>query len=86
MKNSPRAGSQDDRAGTAWMRRWWTGEKPSVRLFEVAFVLVLAGAMAWMEWFASDSQAATWSTVLASVAVAGGVASAKRRSRMSRSR
>jgi hypothetical protein len=85
MKNSPRAGSQDDRAGTAWMRRW-SEEKLSVRLFEVAFVLVLAGAMAWMEWFASDSQAATWSTVLASVAVAGGVASANRRSRMSRSR
>ena len=86
MKNPQRTGSQDDRAGTAWMRRWWTGEKLSVRLSEVAFVLVLAGAMAWMEWFASASQAATWSTVLASIAVAGGVASANRRSRMSRSR
>ena len=52
MKNSQRAGSQDDRAGTARMRRWWTGEKLSVRLFKVAFVLVLTGAMAWMEWFA----------------------------------
>ena len=68
------------------MRRWWTGEKLSVCLFEVAFVLVLAGALAWMEWFASAIQAATWSAVLASIAVAGGVASAKRRSRMSRSR
>jgi len=86
MKNSQRAGSQDDRAGNGWVRRWWTGEKLSVRLSEVAFVLVLAGAMAWMEWFASASQAATWSTVLASIAVAGGVASANRRSRMSRSR
>jgi len=86
MKNSQRAGSQDDRAGNGWVRRWWTGEKLSVRLSEVAFVLVLAGAMAWMEWFASASQAATWSTVLASIAVGGGVASANRRSRMSRSR
>ena len=86
MKNSQLAGSQDDRAGTGWVRRWWTGDKLSVRLFEVAFVLVLAGAMAWMEWFASDSQAATWSTVLAITAVGGGVASGKRRSRLSRSR
>ena len=52
MKNSQLAGSQDDRAGTARMRRWWTGDKLSVRLFKVAFVLVLAGAMAWVEWFA----------------------------------
>jgi hypothetical protein len=85
MKNSQRAGSQDDRAGNGWVRRW-SGEKLSVRLSEVAFVLVLTGAMAWMEWFASASQAATWSTVLASIAVGGGVASANRRSRMSRSR
>jgi hypothetical protein len=73
MKNLQLAGSQDDRAGTGWVRRWWTGDKLSVRLFEVAFVLVLAGAMAWMEWFASDSQAATWSTVLAITAVGGGL-------------
>jgi hypothetical protein len=86
MKNSQRAGSQDDRAGTGWVRRWWTGEKLSVRLFEVAFVLVLTGALAWMEWFASASQAATWSAVLITIAVVGGAASAKRRSRMSRSR
>jgi hypothetical protein len=85
MKNSQRAGSQDDRAGNGWVRRW-SGEKLSVRLSEVAFVLVLTGAMAWMEWFASASQAATWSTVLVSIAVGGGVASANRRSRMSRSR
>ena len=87
MKNSQRAGSQDDRAGTGRVRRWWTGDKLSVRLFEVAFVLVLTGALAWMEWFASPVQAATWSAVAAvRIAVAGGVASAKRRSRMSRSR
>ena len=86
MKNSQRAGSQDDRAGTAWMRRWWTGEKLSVRLSEVAFVLVLTGALAWMERFGSASQAATWSTMLVIAAVVGGAASAKRRSRMSRSR
>ena len=86
MKNSQLAGSQDDRAGTGWVRRWWTGDKLSVRLSEVAFVLVLTGALAWMEWFASPVQAATWSAVVASIAVAGGVASAKRRSRMSRSR
>ncbi len=86
MKNSQRAGSQDDRAGTGWVRRWWTGDKLSVRLFEVAFVLVLTGALAWMQWFASAIQAATWSTMLVTIAVAGGVASAKRRSRMSRSR
>ena len=86
MKNSQRAGSQDDRAGTGWIRRWWTGDKLSVRLSEVAFVLVLTGALAWMGWFASPVQAATWSAVVASIAVAGGVASAKRRSRMSRSR
>ena len=86
MKNSQRAGSQDDRAGTGWIRRWWTGDKLSVRLSEVAFVLVLTGALAWMEWFASAIQAATWSTVLVTIAVAGGAASAKRRSRMSRSR
>ena len=86
MKNSQCAGSQDDRAGTGWVRRWWTGDKLSVRLFEVAFVLVLTGALAWMEWFASASQAATWSAVLIGIAVVGGGASAKRRSRMSRSR
>ena len=86
MKNSQLAGSQDDRAGTAWMRRWWTGEKLSVRLFEVAFVLVLTGASAWNGWFASDSQNATWTPVLLTVAVVGAVASGKRRSRMSRSR
>jgi len=86
MKNSQRAGSQDDRAGTGWVRRWWTGDKLSVRLFAVAFVLVLTGALAWMEWFASASQAATWSTVLMITAAVGGAASAKRRSRMSRSR
>jgi hypothetical protein len=86
MKNLQRAGSQDDRAGTARMRRWWTGDKLSVRLFEVAFVLVLTGALAWMEWFASASQAAMWSTVLIITATVGGAASAKRRSRMSRSR
>jgi hypothetical protein len=85
MKNLQRAGSQDDRAGTGRVRRWWTGDKLSVRLFEVAFVLVLTGAMAWMEWFASPVQAATWSTVLV-IAAVGGAASAKRRSRMSRSR
>jgi hypothetical protein len=85
MKNPQRAGSQDDRAGTARMRRW-SEEKLSVRLFLVAFVLVLTGAMAWVEWFGSPDQAATWTTVLASIAVGGGVASANRRSRMSRSR
>ena len=52
MKNSQLAGSQDDRAGTGWVRRWWTGDKLSVRLLQVAFVLVLTGAMAWVEWFA----------------------------------
>ena len=46
MKNSQLAGSQDDRAGTARMRRW-SGEKLSVRLLLVAFVLVLAGALVW---------------------------------------
>ena len=86
MKNSQLAGSQDDRAGTGWVRRWWTGDKLSVRLSEVAFVLVLAGAMAWMEWFASDSQAATWSTVLAITAGTIGAVIARRRSWMSRSR
>jgi hypothetical protein len=86
MKNSQLAGSQDDRAGTGWVRRWWTGDKLSVRLFEVAFVLVLTGALAWMEWFASASQAATWSAVLIITVGVGGAASAKRRSRMSRSR
>ena len=86
MKNSQRAGSQDDRAGTGWVRRWWTGDKLSVRLFEVAFVLVLTGALVWAGWFASASQNATWSTVLIITAAVGGAASAKRRSRMSRSR
>ena len=86
MKNPQRTGSQDDRAGTAWMRRWWTGEKLSVRLFEVAFVLVLTGALVWAGWFASASQNATWSPVLITIAVVGAVASGKRRSRMSRSR
>ena len=85
MKNSQRAGSQDDRAGTARVRRW-SEEKLSVRLFLVAFVLVLTGAMAWVEWFGSPVQAATWTPVLVSNAVVGGAASAKRRSRMSRSR
>jgi len=74
MKNSPRAGSQHDRAGTAGMRRWWTGEKLSVRLFLVAYVLVLTGALVWAGWFASDSQNATWTPVLVSIAVVGAVA------------
>ena len=85
MNNSQRAGCQDDRAGTARMRRW-SEEKPSVRLFLVAFVLVLAGALVWAGWFASASQNATWTPVLVSIAVVGAVASGRRRSRMSRSR
>jgi hypothetical protein len=68
------------------MRRWWTGEKLSVRLFEVAFVLVLAGALAWAGWFASADQAAMWTPVLVSIAVVGAVAPRTRRSWMSRSR
>jgi hypothetical protein len=86
MKNSQRAGSQDDRAGTGWVRRWWTGEKLSVRLSEVAFVLVLTGALVWAGWFASAIQAATWTPVLVSIAVVGAVAPRRRRSWMSRSR
>ncbi len=88
MKNSQRAGSQDDRAGTARMRRW-SEEKPSVRLFLVAFVLVLTGALVWDGWFASASQNATWSTVLiitAGTAGSIGAVIARRRSWMSRSR
>jgi len=71
------------------MRRWWTGEKLSVRLFEVAFVLVLTGALVWAGWFASAIQAATWTPVLSITAgTAGSIGAviAKRRSRMSRSR
>ena len=67
------------------MRRW-TGEKLSVRLLLVAYVLVLTGALVWAGWFASDSQNATWSQVLVSIAVVGAVASGRRRSWMSRSR
>ena len=85
MKNSQRAGSQDDRAGTARMRRW-SEEKLSVRLFLVAFVLVLTGALVWAGWFASASQNATWTPVLVSIAVVGAVAPGTRRSWMSRSR
>ena len=88
MKNSQRAGSQDDRAGTARMRRW-SEEKLSVRLFEVAFVLVLTGALVWDGWFASASQNATWSTVLIITAgTAGpiGAVIARRRPWMPRSR
>jgi hypothetical protein len=85
MKNPQRTGSQDDRAGTAWMRRW-SGEKLSVRLFLVAFVLVLTGALAWDGWFASASQNATWTPVLLTIAVVGAVAPVARRPWMSRSR
>jgi hypothetical protein len=85
MKNPQLAGSQDDRAGTARMRRW-SEEKPSVRLLLVAFVLVLTGALVWDGWFASASQNATWTPVLVSIAVVGAVASGRRRSWMSRSR
>ena len=85
MKNSQLAGSQDDRAGTARMRRW-SEEKLSVRLLLVAFVLVLTGALVWDGWFASASQNATWTPVLVSLVVVGAAASGKRRSRMSRSR
>ena len=85
MKNSQRAGSQDDRAGTARMRRW-SEEKLSVRLLLVAFVLVLTGALVWAGWFASASQAAAWSTVAVTITIAAAVASVNRRSRMSRSR
>jgi hypothetical protein len=68
------------------MRRWWTGEKLSVRLFEVGFVLVLAGALVWAGWFASASQNATWTPVLVSLAVVAAVAPRMPRSWMSRSR
>ena len=84
MKNSQRAGSGDDRAGTGRVRRWWTGDKLSVRLSEVAFFLALTGALVWDGWFASASQNATWSAVLI-ITIAAGTA-ARRRSRMSRSR
>jgi TRAP-type C4-dicarboxylate transport system permease small subunit len=70
------------------MRRW-SEEKLSVRLFLVAFVLVLTGALVWDGWFASASQNATWSTVLAITAgTAGsiGAVRSRRRSWMSRSR
>jgi hypothetical protein len=67
------------------MRRW-SEEKPSVRLFLVAFVLVLTGALVWAGWFASASQNATWTPVLVSIAVVGAVASGRRRPWMSRSR
>jgi len=67
------------------MRRW-SGEKPSVRLLLVAFVLVLTGALVWAGWFASASQNATWSPVLVSIAVVAAVVSGRRRSWMSRSR
>ena len=85
MKNSQLAGSQDDRAGTARMRRWRT-EKPSVRLLLVAFVLVLTGALVWDGWFASASQNATWSAVLIITAGTIGAVVRRRRSWMSRSR
>jgi hypothetical protein len=68
------------------MRRWWTGEKLSMRLSEVAFVLVLAGVGTWDGWFASASQNATWTPVVLTLAVVGAVAPGKRRSWMSRSR
>ena len=61
-------------------------EKPSVRLFLVAFVLVLTGALVWAGWFASASQNATWTPVLVSIAVVAAVAPRTRRSRVSRSR
>ena len=70
------------------MRRW-SEEKPSVRLLLVAFVLVLTGALVWAGWFASDSQNATWSPVLITIAVIAGpigAVIARRRSWMSRSR
>jgi len=86
MKNSQRAGSQDDRAGTAWMRRWWTGEKLSVRLVEMASGLVLTGTLVWVGFFASAGQAATWSLVWITITIVAAVASANRRSRVSRSR
>ena len=63
-----------------------TEEKLSVRLFAVAFVLVLAGALVWAGWFASANQAATWTPVLVSIAVVAAVAPGARRSWMSRSR
>jgi hypothetical protein len=85
MKNSQLAGSQDERAGTGWVRRW-SEEKLSVRLLLVAFVLVLTGALVWAGWFASASQNATWTPVLVSIAVVGAVAPRGRRSWMSRSR
>ena len=85
MNNSQRAGSQDHGAGTARMRRW-SEEKLSVRLFLVAFVLVLTGALVWDGWFASVSQNVTWTPALVSIAVVGAVAPGARRSWMSRSR
>ena len=80
MKNSQLAGSQDDRAGTARMRRW-SEEKLSVRLLLVAFVLVLTGALVWDGWFASASQNATWSWVLMAITIAAPAAVVARLSR-----
>ena len=80
MKNSQLAGSQDDRAGTARMRRW-SEEKLSVRLLLVAFVLVLTGALVWDGWFASASQNATWSWVLMTITIAAPAAVVARLSR-----
>ena len=80
MKNSQLAGSQDDRAGTGWVRRW-SEEKLSVRLLLVAFVLVLTGALVWDGWFASASQNATWSWVLMAITIAAPAAVVARLSR-----
>ena len=80
MRNSQLAGSQDDRAGTARMRRW-SEEKLSVRLLLVAFVLVLTGALVWDGWFASASQNATWSWVLMAITIAAPAAVVARLSR-----
>jgi hypothetical protein len=69
------------------MRRWWTGDRPSVRLSEAAAVLVLAGTLAWAGWFASASQGAAWTPVLVALTIVVTAASEKRRrSRMSRTR
>jgi hypothetical protein len=57
-----------------------------MRLFEVAFFFALTGTMVWLGWFASGNESSAWIPAVMAVAVIGGSAGRKRRSRLSRSR
>ena len=86
MNNSQRAVARDDRAGTFWLRRWWSKESLAMRLFEIAFSLALGGATVWLGWYAPDHVANVWAPWILTIATITAGAYWARRSWGTRSR